>query len=105
MPFQWHDTPAASGQVVDAVSGQPIAGAMVIVHASASERSTGTATDTNGKFHIEAETHWTVVPLGPFDAVYAPAIVTVAEDGYRPFKQSVSAIWPWDDRIRLDPQR
>ena len=105
MPFRWHDTPPPAGHVVDAISGKPIADAVVVARARLSDRETRGETDKDGGFELASGTHWTLVPLGPFDPLYAPATLTITAPGYKPFQLSVSPHQLWSDTVRLEPVR
>ncbi len=103
MPYQWYDTPAATGELLDGVSGLPIQGAAVVIKASASDHSTTTETGADGKFEAPAGTHWTLVPLGLFDPLNAHALITITAPGYQKFEWSQSPYQDWNQTVRLEP--
>ena len=102
MPYLLHDTPSASGRVLDAVSGEPIRGATVIASESYSNRSISTKTGSDGKFELAAGTHWIAAPLGPFDPIQN-ATISITTPGYRQFKRRVSPYKSWGETVRLEP--
>ena len=81
-PVRWQDTPPVSGQVIDAMSARPVAGATVIVRSLGSARSATTVTGADGTFNLAPVTHWRVIPL-PMDVIEPPSTLTIGAAGYR----------------------
>lgn len=79
------DASSVAGRVVDRATGQPIAGAKVVLSTFSPDHEAKTQTDANGRFHLAGFRHVEFTPL-PYGVFRAPTgRLRVEADGYRPY--------------------
>jgi hypothetical protein len=107
IPFRSYDTPGLSGNILEAASSAPIAGARVAVTSLQKPALISTATsDANGHFHVEETWHnvW-LLPL-PYDPIYPDAALATSAPGYKSLQTAFSKLQKPDNQtnfiIRLD---
>jgi Carboxypeptidase regulatory-like domain len=81
----WIDWPTIDGRAVDILTGKPVAGATVAIHASGSDFSANTTTGPDGTFRFLQHTHDQWVSY-QFDNVFPPAMISVNASGYGHFE-------------------
>jgi hypothetical protein len=92
----WTDWPDIDGRAVDLLTGKPIAGAAVAIHASGAEFSANAITGADGTFHLSEHTHDQWVSY-QFNNVFPPAAISVTAPGYAHFESRL------DGAMSVDP--
>ena len=86
VPYPVRDTPPVHGQVVDARTHRPVVGARV---AFPDSHTTGTVTDTQGRFFLPEGRKFGFVVLLPYDAVPGFVPLEVRDEHYQLFRTRV----------------
>jgi hypothetical protein len=81
----WIDWPTVEGRAVDVVSGKPVAGATVAIHANGADFSDSTTTGADGTFHLARHTRDQWVSY-EFNNDFPPALISVTAPGYAHFE-------------------
>jgi hypothetical protein len=99
----WTDWPDVDGKAVDVVTGKPVAGAAVAIHAATADFSANTVTGADGTFHFAEHTHdqWTSYQ---FNNVFPPAMLSITAPGYSHFENKLDGSM-FLDAIPLTPVR
>jgi hypothetical protein len=92
----WTDWPDIDGKAVNLLTGKPVAGAAVAIHASGAEFSATTTTAADGTFRLSQHTHDQWVPY-QFNNVFPPAVISVTAPGYAHFESKL------DGAVSVDP--
>jgi len=80
----WVDWPDIDGKVIDVVTGKPVVGAAVGVHAAGADFSASTTTGTDGAFHLSRHTRDQWVQYD-FKNNFPSAAIAVTATGYDRF--------------------
>jgi hypothetical protein len=99
----WIDWPTVEGKAVDVVTGKPVAGAAVAIHATGADFSASTTTGADGTFHLERHTHDQWVSY-EFNNDFPPAVISVTAPGYSHFDSKLDGSMSID-AIPLTPIR
>jgi len=81
----WTDWPTVEGRTVDVVTGEPVAGAAVTIHANGADFSASTTTGADGTFHFPRHTHDQWVSY-EFNNDFPSAVISVTAPGYAHFE-------------------
>ncbi|HTJ64335.1 MAG TPA: carboxypeptidase-like regulatory domain-containing protein [Alphaproteobacteria bacterium] len=98
------DWPGVDGNVLDVISGKPVAGATIAVRSGVGDFSTTTTTDRNGVFHLTRHAHQEWVHSDRYDAVFPAGTITVTAPGYAPFEHKLDQSMSFE-AIPLAPTR
>ena len=97
----WTDWPDVEGKTFDVVTGKPVAGAAVAIHATGADFSANTTTDADGTFHFSPHMRDRWVPYY-FDNVFPPAVISITAPGYDHFENKLDGSMSLD-AIPLTP--
>jgi hypothetical protein len=99
----WTDWPDVEGKAVNVVTGKPVAGAAVAIHATAGDFSANTVTAADGTFYFPQHLHdqWTHYQ---FNNVFPPAMISITAPGYDHFENRLDGSMSLD-AIPLTPGR
>jgi hypothetical protein len=84
----WIDWPTIEGKAVDVVTGKPVGGAAVAIHATAADFSANTRTSADGTFQFPRHTHDEWVSY-EFNNDFPPAVISVTAPGYDHFESKL----------------
>ena len=84
--YRYTTTPPASGRVIDAMTQEPITGAMVGFRNH--DRKTSTTTQ-DGSFQVESDHIWAFSPLIPWEFTPRGGVFFVEAPGYSLFETNV----------------
>ncbi len=99
----WTDWPDVDGKAINVVTGKPVAGAAVAIHAAVADFSANTVTAADGTFHFSEHQHdqWTRYQ---FNNVFPPAVISITAPGYDHFENKLDGSMSLD-AIPLTPGR